>query len=126
MKNCGLDEDGHTHSYLLWLFYVTSIRNATETRGSRSRSAPAVTLRIDGDPGVITKEVCVALVGGGVTVRQIPTHSAAAAPTQKKKEKKLTFRSVLGPFFFFSVMIFSLTSCGAETRTSQRPMTSWT
>lgn len=66
-----------------------------------------------------------------VTVRQIPTHSAAAA--QKKEKKKLTFRSVLIPLchrfwvvFFFSVMTFSLASCGAETRTRTQPMTSWT
>lgn len=125
MKNCGLDEDGHTHSYLLWLFYVTSIRNATETRGSRSRSAPAVTLRIDGDPGFITKEVCVALVGGGHG--QTDSHPLSCSSTHTEEEgEEVDLSFGARSFFFLSVMIFSLTSCGAETRTNQRPMTSWT
>lgn len=107
MKNCGLDEDGHTHSYLLWLFYVTSIRNATETRGSRSRSAPAVTLRIDGDPAFITKEVCVALVGGGHG--QTDSHPLSCSSTHTEEEEGEEVDLSLGAnsslpsvsFFFF-------------------------
>lgn len=111
-KNAALMKT-NTHFCLLWLFYVTGIRNATETRGSRSILAPAVTLRIDGDPGLMTKEVRVAVVGGvggGGGHGQTDSHPLGCSSThthKKKKEKKLTFRSVLIPLCHRFPVFFS-------------------